>query len=98
LFPLRNAGSSALIDRDRDRGLHAAFEHFDSEVVYLREAGEQAHPALIFKRGPIDKAILGKLGHGTQPVAAIYTSWRREGLLTLAERKEAFASTFIEKL
>ena len=39
-----------------------------------------------------------KLGHGTQPVAAIYTCWRRHRLLSLAERKETFASTFIEKL
>jgi hypothetical protein len=28
----------------------------------------------------------------------IYTSWRQDRLLSLAERNETFASTFIEKL
>jgi hypothetical protein len=54
----RNSGSPALIDGDPDRGIDASFEHFDSEVVYLGESGQQAHPAFIFESGPVDEAIL----------------------------------------
>jgi hypothetical protein len=57
-----------------------------------------AHPALIFKRIPVDDAVLRELGHGAQPVTATYTSWRRDGLLEPAERDGTFVSTFIEKL
>src|SRR5207248_11661708 len=93
-----NGGSSALIERDPDRGRYASFEHFDSKVVYLSEAGQQPRPALIFNRGPVDEAILCELGHGAQPVTVTYTSWRRDGLLEPAERDGTFVSTFIEKL
>src|SRR5258707_15274005 len=58
LFLPRHGGLSALIDRDPDRGRDAAFEHFDSEVVYLSKAGQQPPPPLIFKRSPVDEAIL----------------------------------------
>jgi hypothetical protein len=40
----------------------ASFEHFDSEVVYLSKAGQQAHPAVIFKEGPIDEVDTLKAG------------------------------------
>src|SRR5438094_338653 len=58
LLLLGNGGSSALIDRDRDRGRDATFDHFNSEVVYLSKARQQAHSAPIFKRSPVDEAIL----------------------------------------
>ena len=57
LFLLRNAGSLALIDRDPDRGRDATFEYFDSKVVYLSKAGQQAQPALILNRGLVDEMV-----------------------------------------
>src|SRR2546423_13955680 len=61
-LPPGNGGSPALIDGDRNRGRDTTFEHFYSEVVYLSKAGQQAHPALILNRGPVDEVITLKAG------------------------------------
>ena len=82
----------------RDRERDATFEHFDTEVIYLGKPGQQAHPASIFERGPVDEVILRKLRHSAQPVTAIYPSWRRDRVLSAAERDGTFALPFIEKL
>lgn len=54
----RNFGSLGPINGDPAREFEASFEHFNSEVVYLGESGQQAHPAFIFEGGPVDEAIL----------------------------------------
>src|SRR5205814_9059060 len=58
LFAFRSRGSPPFVDRNLDGWRDTSLEDFDSEVVYLGKAGQQAHSALIFKRGPVDKPIL----------------------------------------
>ena len=82
----------------RDRERDATFEHFDSEVVYLSKARQQPHLALILNRSPVDDAILRKLGHSAQPVTMIHTAWRRDRVLSLAERNGTFGLPLIKKL
>ena len=46
-----NFGSLALINGDPDREFDASIEHFDSEVVYLDESGQQARPRFYLREG-----------------------------------------------
>src|SRR5262249_16894388 len=46
------------VDRKQDGWCDTSLKNFDSEVVYLSKAGQQAHSARILKRAPVDEAIL----------------------------------------